>query len=80
MYLKLRPWIKSHPNVAVYMESDTEVCSNCGSSDIKGKGFYTTNTGRYKTYTCNLCGGISRSRYNEFRKDKKDTLLTSIPK
>ena len=30
VYLKLRPWIKSHPNVGLYMETEESVCANCG--------------------------------------------------
>lgn len=80
VYLKLRPWIKSHPNIAMYVESDSPRCSNCGSSDLQEKGHYFTNTGKYKTKQCNSCGAFSRERTNSYDKDKRKKLLTSIPR
>ena len=41
MYLKLRPYITSHPNIAIMMEEN--VCSSCGSDSLTsvGKYYYT---------------------------------------
>lgn len=41
IYLKLRPWIKNHPNVNVIEEGNA--CPHCGSTSIKRiKGSYNT--------------------------------------
>jgi DNA polymerase elongation subunit (family B) len=80
VYLKMRPYIKSHPNVGLYLESDEPVCAACGSSDlhIEGKDYYTP-TGRYDVYRC-TCGAMSRCRTHNMDKDKRNALLTSSAK
>jgi len=70
LYLKLRPYIKSHPNLGLYMESGNRenICANCGSKDImyESKPYYTP-TGQYQTFRCQDCGALIRSRYSEKR-------------
>lgn len=66
LYLKLRPYHKSHPDVGLYMETTNKTCPNCGSEKLKWKGFYTTMSNKYKTARCE-CGAIIRS------KEKYDT-------
>lgn len=75
VYVKLRPWIKSHPSLSLYMDVDVPVCENCGSIDIEFKGkYYTTNVNRYKAFRCNECGAIGRNRYAEKR--NRDMLVS----
>ena len=80
VYLKLRPYIKAHPNVGLYLESDKPVCPSCGSHNIKtmSKDYYTP-TGRYTTYQCE-CSAISRCRTHNMNKEKRSVLLTSSAK
>ena len=59
VYLKIRGWIKSHPNINLYQGTDS-CCSNCGSENIRRKGSYTTMNNRYITYVCNDCGSFSK--------------------
>jgi hypothetical protein len=75
VYLKLRPWIKSHPNLNLYTDTVGAVCSNCGSDDLEWKGFYYTTVGKYQSYTCNSCGAIGRSRKTELEKEKLQSLV-----
>lgn len=78
VYLKLRPWIKGHPNVGLYMEIDEPLCTNCGSNKlIYMDKYYYTQTGKFETYRCE-CGAIGRRRLNSFDKDKKENLMVSI--
>lgn len=78
VYLKLRPWIKTHPNVALYMELDEPVCTNCGSKNLTYMNkYYYTMTGKFETYRCK-CGAIGRRRLNSFDKSKKENLLIPI--
>lgn len=80
VYLKLRPYVKSHPNVAVYMDTETRVCSSCGSKNIKETDRYQyTNTGKFKIWRCE-CGAESRGRRTDFDKTKGKKLLTSVPR
>lgn len=63
LYMIIRPWIKSHPNMSLYVESDGKICQVCQSEKIKWKGFYYTPAGKYKAFRCRNCGAIGRSRY-----------------
>ena len=76
VYLKLRPWIKPHPNVSLYSNYNEPQCATCGSLNVKDEGFYYTSTGKYPTYRCD-CGAISRGRTTIVEKDKKKSLLVS---
>ena len=38
VYLELRPWIKSHPSMALFIESDKPVCPVCGHDHLVEKG------------------------------------------
>lgn len=77
VYLKLRPWIKSHANVSLYNDNTEAQCANCGGNELKPNGFFYTNTGKYLTYQCQSCGAIVRERKTVLSKDKK--ILVSIP-
>jgi uncharacterized protein YprB with RNaseH-like and TPR domain len=62
LYIKMRPWIENHPNLAVYAESHSEMCPKCGSCAIQKRGKYYTQLGVYHRIFCKYCGGWSRSR------------------
>jgi len=76
IYLKLRPYIHAHPNVGLYLESDTPVCSNCGCDDLKYESNYYTQTGIYDVYRCS-CGALSRVRKSRVQKSQSKNLLIS---
>lgn len=80
IYLALRPYMRSHPNSAVYNDDAELKCSLCGSTHIHNEGFYYTNTAKFNQYRCDSCSGLSRGRVNVFSKEKKKSLLTSIPR
>ena len=78
VYLKLRPWIKNHPNIGLYQEENVMVCPTCGSKDLEEDGsFYYTSANKYKIMRCS-CGAISRMRNTSYPKDKKKNLTASI--
>lgn len=77
VYLKLRPWIKNHPNVGVYKESDKSVCPVCGSDHHHFRGYYHTRVGKYRRFRCLDCGHWGRSRYTEYPKHKLKDLIVS---
>jgi uncharacterized protein YprB with RNaseH-like and TPR domain len=75
VYLKMRPWIKGHPNLALYMELDEPVCRNCGSTNLKETGEHQyTSTGRYALLRCN-CGAYGRLRSTNYPKEKRKFIL-----
>jgi hypothetical protein len=81
VYLKLRPWIKGHPNVALYMDTEETVCHVCGSLNVEPESFYFTGVGKYPTYRCKDCGGaVSRGRKSVLSKEKRENLVVSIAK
>jgi len=79
VYLKLRPWIKSHPNVGLYMETEYAVCPNCGGEHLEDVGTYYTQVGRYQAFRCE-CGAIGRRRINLVPKEQREHLTISIAK
>lgn len=78
VYLALLPWIKSHPNVGLYLGSDVSVCSSCGSDQIEKYGMYVTNASKFQAYKCNRCHAISRSKINCQSKEHRQNLLLPI--
>lgn len=82
VYLRLRPWIKNHPNISLFNDVNIEQCSCCGSADvdeIKGDLYYTS-VGGYKMYRCSNCGSISRGRKTVIDKSKNRHTLISVGK
>ena len=77
LYLELRPWIKSHPNVALFIDTKKTVCTNCGSSNLDWKGKYFTPAGRFKAFRCQ-CGAIGRSRISDLTPEQRKLLNLSV--
>lgn len=78
VYLKLRPWVPGHPNVAVYSDTDELSCPVCGGQHVEHNGFAFTNVGKYLRYECGDCGAWSRSRYTINTVTKRKALLAAI--
>jgi DNA polymerase III epsilon subunit-like protein len=72
VYLKMRPWDTSHPNVTVFSEPEDEevCCPKCDSNKIQWRGYAYTQTGRYNRFQCTSCGGWGRSRYQLNKKNE----------
>ncbi len=77
LYLKLRPWITNHPNVAVYVDDTTVCCPKCNSPKLQRRGKSYTQLGAYQRFQCTECGGWSRSRALENSPEKRKSLLIS---
>ena len=81
IYLKLRPWIKNHPNIGLYIESMEEVCPNCGNENltwVEDK-FYYTQTSKFPLFLC-TCGAYGRSRKSIVSKEVKKSLIVGLAK
>lgn len=61
VYLALLPYIKPHPNVALFIAEDVHACPSCGSQELKWEGKYSTYANTYDAFRCK-CGSIGRSR------------------
>lgn len=76
VYLRLRPWIRNHPNLSLYYESDEIRCPNCGSTHLNKEGFYYTTVNKYQVYRCE-CGAISRVRTSTINSGTKNSILNN---
>lgn len=71
LYLQIRPWIKGHPNVALYQDTEGSACTNCGNEDLKWGGYYFTPAGKYRAFRCAKCGAIGRHKSSESKVDSR---------
>lgn len=61
VYVALRPYHDTHPNVGLFFEDDKPRCKCCGSEKVVAHGWRHTNVSRYMRWKCKDCGGFSRS-------------------
>lgn len=65
IYLRLRPWIDGHPNVA-FLNGDMDACPKCGAKDsMSRQGYKYNRTTTRQQWKCSACGGWSSSRVSE---------------
>jgi hypothetical protein len=75
LYDKIKPWIKSHPNMGLYVDSDRPVCRICGSDKLVKKGKERTQLSSYQRFKCKSCGANLRGRIN---KQDRTNLLQGV--
>ena len=78
LYLKIRPWLKGHPNLGLYIDTEETLCTNCGNENLTWGGYYFTPAGKYKSFRCDQCGAIGRSRISDLDKETRARLLLSV--
>ena len=79
VYLKLRPWIKNHPNISLYLENEDETCPHCGSTNLADTGTFSyTNVSKFSNVRCLDCGGMARRRTSDYPKEKRKSLVVSV--
>lgn len=59
IYLRILPWITTHPNVTLF--DPKAACPKCGGRDIQWRGFQVSATRKYKRFQCKSCGGWGKS-------------------
>ena len=63
VYLKMRPWISPHPNMALTSISDDGCCPVCTGTERKDLGTpYRTYSHEYASYSCLSCGSNYKGR------------------
>ena len=79
VYLYLRPYIKSHPNMALLMDAKEHCCPNCGSFNIElTDHYYTTPANQYRVVRCRDCGAPNRLPTSVVSADDRKKLLRPI--
>jgi hypothetical protein len=75
VYMRLRHWSKTHPNVALYEPAGKVRCVCCGSEKLSliDKKYYT-NASTFALYNCMDCGKMNRSRTNISEHTKQNSL------
>ena len=79
-YLVIRPWIKPHPNMGLFILDETaNRCPNCASDKLTDQGkCYNTSANIYELMRCDNCGASSRKRLGSATiKQKRHLLLSS---
>lgn len=66
VYLKLRPYMKHHPNVSIYQEDF--ICGKCKSKNLEFRGYYYTETKAFHRVKCCDCNGWGRVLFKKNRK------------
>ena len=77
VYLYLRPWMNSHPNLAVIVGDTTPRCPACTSDQLDDGGLYPTNASLFPAHRCRACGHISRGRFSLLSREQRRSLLIS---
>lgn len=83
VYLKLRPYDRKHPNLALYMPQEKLeegiVCGTCGGAHVLPTGQYTvTPVSKFEMYRCSDCGTPKRMRTNILSKEARANILNNI--
>jgi len=76
VYERTLPWIKGHPNHALYVDGDRPVCTNCGCDKLQSRGVYKGKTLEYKRFQCTECGTWNRGRTNILTPEKRKLIVT----
>lgn len=81
-YLRIRAWIKPHPNMGLFILDETESrCPSCGSNDLSSEGKeYKTTANSYEQFRCNNCGSVGRKRLGNLTIKQRRHLTMSVPK
>lgn len=64
VYLKLRPWHKTHPNLGHFTE-EIHSCPKCNGSHLQSRGYSKTLSSIYRRFQCQDCGAWSRAAQSE---------------
>lgn len=75
LYLKMRPWMKNHPNMGQFVDEELQVCPKCASDQLQARGFAYTSAGKYQRYQCQACAGWSRATGNLLSKKHRKNLV-----
>lgn len=76
VYIEMRPWMSSHPNLPLIMDAKEPACPTCGSFELSEvDDYYYTPQNRYQAIRCNSCGAVSHKKKSEVTTDQRKILL-----
>lgn len=78
LYVQIRPWIKGHPNLGLYIDTVGNKCTNCGNTGLEWRGKYYTPAGRYLAFRCRACGAVGRSRTTDIEKEERKDIVLGV--
>lgn len=78
IYLKMRPYMKNHPNISLDDVDDRIRCPACGSYNIQRRGYSYTNSSKFARLHCEECGKWSRAKINEIDKGDRKNIAANI--
>lgn len=80
LYLKLRPFMKKHPNVALYSDdvNKRNGCKGCGGNRFKITRFAYTETGKFHRFACLDCGKEGRDGVNLLTQEERKNIKRNI--
>lgn len=58
IYEDLRPHMKNHPNMNIFLRTDY-CCPSCGSPKVQRRGYNISRTGKKQRWQCRSCGSFS---------------------
>jgi DNA polymerase elongation subunit (family B) len=64
LYIRLKPWIRNHPNHGLYNPDNSLVCPACGHDKYQRRGTAMTGASVYHRFQCMSCGKWFRSVKN----------------
>jgi predicted PolB exonuclease-like 3'-5' exonuclease len=66
VYIRMLPWIKNHPNHNVYKEDGESLCcTHCGGYHYQRRGWYYTQSTKYRRFQCLDCFRWFRTAVSE---------------
>lgn len=68
VYLKLRPYMRNHPNLSNLLEESC--CPNCGGKEFQRRGYRHTQTMKYQRIVCKNCWAWSYVNLTDKREFK----------
>lgn len=81
LYLKARPYIDNHPNLALYDNSLVHPrCPRCfskNSLELLAQPA-TTNVSKFQAFRCSCCGSVVRGRKNVLNKDQRENIFGNV--
>lgn len=79
LYLRLRPYMKEHPNGALYYPDSERRCGRCGSTGMELiEAQAHTSISTFDVYRCTGCGTHHRARKNKRTKDQMETTMMAV--